>query len=158
MLLHNSSVIINVPLLQPSYDRLLTQQQQFHFPRSLLSIFSEVFINHFRPLGRGFIFLTHSTPHGSQCSLQDCCLVGKYHLGKKCGWKPFFDDKGWSWARRLPFLMSCDKRDEVRSSARGKKITKPNKLSPVWDENLVFYENSNRLTSWSISAPALEGF
>lgn len=64
-------------------DGLLTQQEQFHFSGRLLSIFSQVFINHFGPLRRGFVFLTNCTAHGSQCALQDCCLVGKYHLGEK---------------------------------------------------------------------------
>lgn len=106
-------------------DGLLTQQEQFHFSRRLLSIFSQVLINHFGPLCRGFVFLTNCTAHGSQCALQDCCLVGKYHLGGKKRFngrvrKPLaLKSKCRSWARRLPLLTSANKCDGVRSSARG---------------------------------------
>ena len=62
---------------------LLTQQQQLHLSGRLLSIFSQVFVNHFRPLGRGFVFLTDRATHGSQCALQDCCLVSKISPGRK---------------------------------------------------------------------------
>ena len=51
-----------------------TQQEQFHFSRRLLPIFSKVFVNHFGPLLCSFIFLTHCAPHGSKCTLQDCCF------------------------------------------------------------------------------------
>lgn len=106
-------------------SKLLTQQEQFHFSGRFLSIFSQVFINHFRPLGRGFVFLTDCTTHGSQCALQDCCLVGKYYLGKNyCRARnPLFKNKGWSWVRWLPFF------DEWRQTWRGPFIRERGRIS-----------------------------
>lgn len=103
-------------------ERLLTQQEQLHLSGRLFSIFPQVFIDHFRPLGRGFIFLTNRAAHRSQCSLQVCSLVGKYHPRKKIingqvREALLLKKTRAEVERRLPFLTSASRRDGLRSSA-----------------------------------------
>ena len=43
-----------------------TQQEQFHFSGRLLSVLSEVFVNHLWPLRRSLILGAHRTTHGSE--------------------------------------------------------------------------------------------
>lgn len=92
-----------VTVREGGVEDLLTQQEQFHLSGRLFSIFPQVFIDHFRPLGRGFIFLTNRAAHGSQCSLQVCSLVGKYHPRKK------------NDSRASPRSPSLDKKTHART-------------------------------------------
>lgn len=61
-------VNVNIPSdLNPTkthtHDTRLTEQQQLHLPRSLLSILSQVFVDHLGSLGGHLVFRAHRAPH-----------------------------------------------------------------------------------------------
>lgn len=55
----------------------LTEQEQFHLSGRLLSIFTEVFVDHFRPLGGQLVLGAHRAAHGFEqatSSLPNCAF------------------------------------------------------------------------------------